>query len=48
MSSKKYKSNIKDLEIDSLDILNKTDIKQYNLNSDLDIGVKKTKYGVIL
>lgn len=48
VSSRKYKSNIKNLEIDTLDILKKTNIKQYNLNSDLDAGIKKTKYGVIL
>lgn len=48
VSSRKYKSNIEDLQIDTLDILKKTEIKQYNLNSDLDAGIKKTKYGVIL
>lgn len=48
VSSKKYKSNIKDLEIDTLDILRKTDIRQYNLNTDIDAGINKTKYGVIL
>ncbi len=48
VSSRKYKSNIKDLEIDTLDILKQTDIKQYNLNTDLEAGVNKTKYGVIL
>lgn len=48
VSSRKYKSNIQDLEIDTLDILNKTEIKQYNLNTDLDAGINKTKYGVIL
>lgn len=48
VSSRKYKSNIQDLEIDTLDILRKTDIKQYNLNTDIDNGINKTKYGVIL
>ncbi|WP_239740256.1 tail fiber domain-containing protein [Mammaliicoccus sp. P-M59] len=48
VSSRKYKSNIQDLEIDTLDILKKTDIKQYNLNTDIDNGINKTKYGVIL
>lgn len=48
VSSRKYKSNIQDLEIDTLDILRKTDIKQYNLNTDIDNGIDKTKYGVIL
>lgn len=48
VSSRKYKSNIEDLQIDTLDILKKTEIKQYNLNSDLDAGINKTKYGVIL
>ncbi|WP_239704827.1 tail fiber domain-containing protein [Mammaliicoccus sp. E-M24] len=48
VSSRKYKSNIEDLQIDTLDILKNTEIKQYNLNSDLEVGIKKTKYGVIL
>lgn len=48
VSSRKYKSNIQDLEIDTLDILKKTDIKQYNLNTDIENGINKTKYGVIL
>lgn len=48
VSSRKYKSNIQDLQIDTLDILKQTEIKQYNLNTDLDNGVNKTKYGVIL
>lgn len=48
VSSRKYKSNIRDLEIDTLDILKQTEIKQYNLNTDLDNGINKTKYGVIL
>lgn len=48
VSSRKYKTNIKDLEINSLDVLNSTDIKQYNLKSDLNDGIDKIKYGVIL
>lgn len=48
VSSRKYKTNIKDLEINSLDVLNSTDIKQYNLKSDLNDGIDKVKYGVIL
>lgn len=48
VSSRKYKTNIKDLEINSLAVLNSTDIKQYNLKSDLNDGIDKVKYGVIL
>lgn len=48
VSSRKYKTNIEDLQIDTLELLKKTDIKQYNLKSDLEDNIKKTKYGVIL
>ncbi|MDT0700447.1 tail fiber domain-containing protein [Staphylococcus chromogenes] len=48
VSSRKYKTNIEDLQVDTLELLKKTDIKQYNLKSDLEDNIKKTKYGVIL
>lgn len=48
VSSRKYKTNIKDLELNSIDILKSTEIKQYNLKSDLEDGINKLKYGVIL
>lgn len=48
VSSRKYKTNIEDLDIDSISILKDTEIKQYNLKTDLEAGIQKTKYGVIL
>ncbi|MEJ7218487.1 tail fiber domain-containing protein [Staphylococcus gallinarum] len=48
VSSRKYKTNIANLDVDSLNIVKSTDIKQYNLKSDLADGVNKLKYGVIL
>lgn len=48
VSSSKYKTNIEDLKLDTLELLKKTKVKQYNLKSDLEEGYKKTKYGVIL
>lgn len=48
VSSRKYKSNIEELTVSSLDLLRENKIKQYNLNTDLDKGVDKTKYGFIL
>lgn len=48
VSSRAYKTNIEDIKVDTLELLKKTDIKQYNLKSDLEDGYKKTKYGVIL
>lgn len=48
VSSRKYKTNINNLDIDSLDVVKSTDIKQYNLKSDLADGINKLKYGVIL
>ncbi|MGW7864418.1 tail fiber domain-containing protein [Staphylococcus xylosus] len=48
VSSRKYKTNINNLDIDSLEVVKSTDIKQYNLKSDLADGINKLKYGVIL
>lgn len=48
VSSRVYKTNIEDINVDTLELLKKTEIKQYNLKSDLEEGYKKTKYGVIL
>lgn len=48
VSSRKYKSNIEELTINSLDLIRENQIKQYNLNTDLDKGTNKTKYGFIL
>lgn len=48
VSSRKFKSNIKDIEIDSLKELKNAKIRQYNLNSDLERGYDKIKYGFIL
>lgn len=48
VSSRKYKSNIEDLTINTLDLLRENKIQQYNLNADLDNKVNKTKYGFIL
>lgn len=48
VSSRKYKENIKDVQLDTVSILKETDIKQYNLKTDLEVGKEITKYGVIL
>lgn len=48
VSSRKYKSNIEDLTVNSLDLIRENKIQQYNLNTDLDRNINKTKYGFIL